>query len=185
MMDARRGDDVTNDSGAAWPARLAARCGHYGPELLCASVLAVIAYGLHPPQGAFALTAPVALVTFVLGSWVLMRRHDHGLCERCVAALPLNAAEVAARYRRRFWLAHHLGRPRVLIPYLTVLIGSNFATTTAGRLGWAVIQTSMIYLIMSYSTHRRLQPWCPWCRGGDDGLHSPSDPQPHDHRQRV
>jgi hypothetical protein len=177
---------VVDGFDATWPQRLAARCGHFGPELLSVSVLAVIAYGLHPPVGPFALTAPLALLIFVLGSWVLMRRHDRGLCERCLAGLPLNAAEVAARYQRRFWLAHNLSRPRVLVPYLIVLVGSDFVATGAGRIVWAIVQSSMIYLIMSYTTHRRLQPWCPWCQGGDGGgEHAPTDPQPDDRRQLV
>ena len=27
----------------------------------------------------------------------------------------------------------------------------------------------MIYLILAYSSHRKLQPWCPWCSGGGGG----------------
>jgi hypothetical protein len=74
-----------------------------------------------------------------------------------------------------------------LIPYLVVLIGSNFATTTAGRIGWAVVQSSMIYLILAYTTHRRLQPWCPWCRSDGGGEHEDVSPPPPpvDHRQPV
>jgi hypothetical protein len=76
---------------------------------------------------------------------------------------------VAARFRRRFAVAHAGSRPSWVILYLGVLIGSNFMDFPGSRPLWAAIQATMIYLILSYSTHRRLQPWCPWCRDGGGG----------------
>ena len=63
---------------------------------------------------------------------------------------------------------------------LSALIGSNFAQSTPGRLFWASMQASMIFLILSYSTHRRLQPWCPWCSegGGGQEVADPVTPDP-------
>jgi hypothetical protein len=150
-------------------ARVFAVWGHFAPELLCASIVAAIVVGLRPPPGALAITVPVALMLFVVASWLVMRQHDRRLCEQCVAGMPLNVAERAVRYRRRFWMAHTGSEPRFLIPYLAVLIGSNFAPGTVGRIGWAVVQASMIYLIISQVTHRRFQPWCPWCSAGGGG----------------
>ena len=104
-----------------------------------------------------------------------------------MSSMPLDAAEKATRYERRFWTAHAGSEPRYLIPYLVVLIGSNFLTSPAGRIAWAVIQLSMIYLIMAQSTHRRLQPWCPQCSGGGGGeeVESPDPVLPHDDRLHV
>jgi hypothetical protein len=113
--------------------------------------------------------ATVLLLGFVVMTWLCMRQHDRQLCERCAASMPLNAAEHAARYRRRFRLAHAGSNPRVLVPYLAVLIGSNFLMSPAGRIAWAVVQASMVYLILSHTSHRRLQPWCPQCAGGGPG----------------
>jgi hypothetical protein len=190
------GDAMTGDTGMpdrhgaadhAWRAHLTQRWGHFGPVLLCGSIGAVILLGLHPLSGPLALTVPLAVVLFVLASWLLMRQHDRRLCELCAASLPLNPGEQAARYQRRFWVAHAGSQPRYLIPYLAVLLGSNFAATTAGRIGWAIVQASMIYLIAAYSTHRRLQPWCPWCRGDGGGEHEDTapGPLPDDRRQLV
>ena len=97
-----------------------------------------------------------------------------------MASMPLNAAEQAGRYQRRFWMAHTGAEQRFLIPYLVVLLGSNFFPGTTGRIAWAAIQSSMIYLILSYSTHRRLQPWCPWCSdgGGGEEREDPVRPRP-------
>lgn len=150
--------------------RAAVRLGHYAPALLSVSILGVIAVGLYPLPGPLLLTVPLALLVVVVMSWLMMRQHDRQLCEQCVASMPLNPAELAARLKRRFWLAHTGMQRRFLVPYLVVLIGSNFATGTAvGKLGWALIQLSMVYLIVSHSTHRRLQPWCPWCKEGGGG----------------
>jgi hypothetical protein len=169
--------------------RIADRLGHIAPEILIVAIMAVIVVGLHPLPGPFAYTVPLALLIVVLVSWLLLRRHDRRLCERCLAAMPLNPSQQATRYRRRFQLAHIGSEPRRLIPYLIVLIGSNFAPGPAGRIFWAVVQTSMVYLILSYSTHRRLQPWCPLCSDGGGGSEREDpvapDPNPSDHRQLV
>ena len=148
----------------------AGRWGHYAPQLLSVSILGAIALGIRP-MAATPLTAlvTVSLLAFVVVTWLQLRRHDRRLCETCVMSMPLNAAENAAKYQRRFWLAHAGNRPRVVIPYLIVLIGSNFLLSPAGRVVWAVVQLSMIYLIMAYASHRKLQPWCPWCSGGGGG----------------
>ncbi|MGH8961028.1 MAG: hypothetical protein ACRDWT_07440 [Jatrophihabitantaceae bacterium] len=171
-----------------WIGRLADRWGHYGPEALSASILGVIALGVHPLGWPYALTVPLTLLVFVIASWLLMRQHDRRLCELCVLSMPLNPSEQAVRYKRRFRLAHSGGEPRLVIPYLIVLIGSNFVIGTITRFGWALVQSTMIYLIVSYSTHRRLQPWCPWCQGGDGG-HDDEDaappPPPVDRRQLI
>lgn len=180
--------EVSSLGGGAFAARLSVRCGHSAYVLLCAAIVVVIAMGLYPLPGVAALTVPLAVLVVVLASWLAMRRHDRSLCERCVAALPLNPAERAARCQRMFWVTHRGLEPRYLVPYLIVLIGSNFATSTPGRLAWAIIQSSMIYLILAYTWHRRLQPWCPWCRG-DGGGGERDDvappPPPVDRRQPV
>jgi hypothetical protein len=161
--------------------------GHHANEILIASILAVVAVGLVPLPGLFFFTVPIALFGVVLLSWVLMRQHDRRLCEQCLLSMPLNPSEKSVRYRRRFWMAHTGSEPRFLIPYLVVLISSNFATSMIGRVGWAIIQLSMIYLIMSQSTHRKLQPWCPWCSAGGGGseVDEPDPVLPQDDRQLV
>ena len=162
--------------------RIAVVWGHYGTESLIVAIAGSIAVGVYPPPGLFALTAPLALVLFVIGSWLLMRRHDRHLCERCMASMPLNPAEDAARMRNRFWMAHTGSEPRFLIPYFAVIFGASLAFNTIGRIPWAIIQSSMIYLVLSHSTHRKLQPWCPWCSegGGGSRVDTPDPIQPRD-----
>jgi hypothetical protein len=143
--------------------------GHYGSEALIASIFASIMVALYPPPGLAGITVPVALLGFVLASWLIMRRHDRKLCEMCMSAMPLNPAKEAERVKRRFWMAHTGSEPRFLVPYMAVIIGSSLAFSTIGRIPWAIIQSTMIYLVLSQSTHRRLQPWCPWCSDGGGG----------------
>jgi len=151
------------------------------------AVAATIVVGLRPPPGLLALTVPLAIIVVVVAAWVAMRRHDRRLCEACMADMPLNPAEQAGKYRRRFWTAHTVSDPRFLLPYLAVLLGSNFATSTPARIGWALVQSSMLWLIASHATHRKLQPWCPWCSDGGGGEHVEETPPvlPHDDHQLV
>jgi hypothetical protein len=171
-----------------WGNRVSDRIGHHASEMLIGAILVVVAIGFYPLPGLLSLTAPFALFGLVLTCWILMRQHDRRLCEHCVLSMPLNPSEQATKLKRRFWMAHTGSEPRFLVPYLIVLISSNFATsTTIGRIGWALIQLTMIYLIMSNTTHRRLQPWCPWCSqggGGDDVLETPPV-LPQDDRQLI
>ncbi len=159
-------------------ARVADVWGHFAPEVLCLSIVGAVLIGLRPPANALMVTAPVALMTIVVASWLLMRRHDRRLCEQCMSSMPLNAAEKAVKYQRRFWMAHTGSERRFLIPYLAVLIGSNFFPGTWGRIAWAAIQLTMIYLILSYVAHRRFQPWCPWCSSGGGGSEREDDTTP-------
>ena len=77
------------------------------------------------------------------------------------------------------------GRPAV--PYLLVLISSNFLTSLPGRTVWGLVQASMIYLILAHASHRKLQPWCPWCSDGGGGEDVDETPPvlPQDDRERV
>ena len=171
--------------------RLISIWGHHAPELLCASILLAVGVGLLPPPGMLALTLPITLMAFTLFTWLAMRHHDRRLCESCMATMPLNAAEKAVKLRRRFWMSHTGSEKRFLIPYLVVLLGSNFAIPLGivGKTFWAVMQLSMIFLVLSNTTHRRLQPWCPWCSDGGGGLDEKDDvtppPLPDNDRQLV
>ena len=171
--------------------RLISAWGHHAPELLCASIVLAIGVGLLPPPGVLMLLAPIALMSFVLFTWLAMRHHDRRLCEPCMATMPLNAAEKAVKLRRRFWMAHTGSERRFLIPYMIVLLGSNFAITLGivGKAFWVGMQLSMIFLILSNTTHRRLQPWCPWCSDGGGGEDAKDDvtppPLPTNDRQLV
>jgi hypothetical protein len=161
---------LTHSIGLPYSGGLARSWGHRAPQLLTVAILGAIALGVRPMTPTpLSILTPLMLLVFVVVTWLFMRQHDRRLCESCAASMPLNAAEHAARFNRRFRLAHAGSNPRLMIPYLIVLVGSNFLTGPAGRIGWALVQSTMIYLIMAHVSHRRLQPWCPQCSGGGDG----------------
>lgn len=171
----------------SWRDRTADSLGHRAPEILIVSIVAFVLLGLKPNPGMYAVSGSVGLFGVVVTAWLLMRQHDRRLCEHCMLSMPLNPAETAARYQRRFWMAHTGSEPRFMAPYAIVMLASNFATSTIGRLCWAAIYLSTVYLVMSYQTHRKLQPWCPWCSehgGGDHVEDVPPELTPDD-RQRV
>jgi hypothetical protein len=179
---------VTDSARARGHGRAADALGHHATQLLIGAIVAVVLLPWLPLSDVFTFTLPVALFGFVILCYWLMRQHDRRLCEACMLSMPLNAAERASRYQNRFWMAHNMSDVKFMGPSLIVLISSNFATTTTfGLWCWAAIQLSMIYLIQSYTTHRKLQPWCPWCSEGGGGSHVEDLPPvlPHDDRQLV
>ncbi len=170
-----------------WPGRAANRLGHWGGQLLIAAIFGAIALRLHPLpfDSPLFLALPLTLFAAVIVSWLLMRQHDRRLCEPCMAAMPLNAAETAARYGRRFRVTHLGARKGIVLAYFAALVGSAFLPGKPGLVIWTVMQASMIYLVLSYSSHRRFQPWCPQCSdggGGEDVALDAPDPVPTGHQ---
>jgi hypothetical protein len=174
-------------TGASAAGMGASRWGHAAPNVLIGAIVACIVLVLHPlPQGSVAsLIAPTVLVAGVLISWLSMRQHDSRLCEHCVAAMPFNPAEAASRYRGRLAVVH-LGTDRKAVAaYLVLLVGSSLflmggppLLRVAGPYAWSAVQATMIYLVLCHTTHRRLQPWCPQCRGGGGDEVVDRDPEP-------
>src|SRR5690349_10419478 len=92
--------------------------GHWSPQLLIASIVAIIVLGLRPaPPTPTTLLMSAFLLAFVIVTWLLMRQHDRRLCEACAASIPLNPAAQAARYRVRLWLVHRGSDPRIAVAY--------------------------------------------------------------------
>ena len=154
--------------------------GHYAPWLLSILVGCLIVLTSVPAASS---SAPwqvlVAVQVGVVFLAVSMFAHNRRLCGRCIAAVPLDAAGVAARYGRRFQVAHLFERKAYAIGYLTLLLGLSFVSDhPIGRYAWAVGQATLVYLLLSYVTHQRLQPWCPRCRNGGEEVTAPTTPSP-------
>lgn len=168
------------------PSRAARLWGHWGSQVLIAAILATIANVLTPLpyDSPAAALVPVLLVLTVLAGWLLMRQHDRQLCEDCMRSLPLDPAQEAARFRRRLMLAHLAADRRLVVGYLLLLLASNLVLietlvpSDLGRPLWAAVQSTMVYLVLAYSTHRRLQPWCRQCGGGGDDSQDADAPDP-------
>jgi hypothetical protein len=154
--------------------------GHYAPWLLATLVGSLIVLTLVPAVSAVVawqiLVLLLAAAVF-LGLSILV--HNRRLCERCIAALPLDAAAVAGRFAVRFRVAHLFESKLFALCYLAAVGGSAVLYShPVGRYGWAVAEASLVYLLLVYVTHQRLQPWCPHCRNGGEERKVPTTPTP-------
>lgn len=152
--------------------------GHFAPGLLVTVVGALIVMTIIPALSALVpLAALFALVAFTVFLAYAVLSHNRQLCERCVRALPLDAASVASRYSLRFRVAHLFESKLLAGLYLAVVLASALLSThPIGRYGWAAVQATLAYLLFVYVTHQRLQPWCPQCRNGGSEIHAPAEP---------
>lgn len=154
--------------------------GHYAPWFLTTLVGSLIVLTLVPDGYTY---VPWQVLALVLVATALLAvsvfAHNRRLCERCIAAMPLDASTVASRYAARFRVAHLFESKLSALLYLAVLVGlSTLYTDPVGRYGWAAAQASLVYLLLAYVAHQRLQPWCPRCRNGGEEQTAPAVPTP-------
>jgi hypothetical protein len=154
--------------------------GHYAPWFLATLVGALTVLTLVPAASSFVpWPAPVALAAIAVFLGLSILAHNRHLCERCIASLPLDASTVAHRYALRFRVAHLFESKLFALCYLAALVGSSLlASHPVGRYGWAVAEASLVYLLLVYVTHQRLQPWCPHCKNGGEEQTTPTTPSP-------
>jgi len=165
--------------------RVADLWGHYAGECLVVAIAAQIGARIYPLSAAAAFMITTAILVTVIGSFLLMRRHDRGLCETCMAEMPLNPEAEVERKKMRFWVSHTGSEMKYIAPYLGIVLLCNFAYEIIGFVPWAIVQSTLIYLILSQVTHRKLQPWCPWCKNGGDRSSDLPEVLPSDDRLNV
>jgi hypothetical protein len=154
--------------------------GHYAPWLLGTLLSGLIVLTLVPNGWSF-VPLPVLLGLLVVTAYVAFAvfAHNRHLCERCIAALPLDASSAARRYGMRFRVAHLFEHKLLAAGYLLIVVGSSVLyTDPVGRYEWAAVQATLVYLLVVYVTHQRLQPWCPGCRQGGEDVATPITPMP-------
>ncbi len=154
--------------------------GHYAPWLPGAIVLVLIGLTLAPETSPiltwYVLVLVLASAVVVAGALV---RHNRGLCDRCIASVPLDASATASRYGTRFRVAHMFENKAFAISYLAIVVSTSLLYFhPVGKYVWASAQATLGYLLVVYVTHQRLAPWCPYCRNGGEEQSSPTAPQP-------
>ncbi|MFB7858980.1 hypothetical protein [Rhodococcus qingshengii] len=104
----------------------------------------------------------------------LMAEHLHHkkLCSPCAEDLPLNAPEVAARYKKVF-RAFHFVTERPIVSTTSIGITGALVTMGLGKKG--LDRTVMTFdavsgsaLVLMSALHSRYEAWCPYCDPGDD-----------------
>ena len=160
--------------------RPSGRSGHYAQHILIGAIAAATTLAFLPIGAVLNLALGITVLAAVVFAWLSLRDHDRRLCERCVTSMPLNASEQSVRYRRRFVVAHLAQRKLLVAGYLAALIGTNLMLVVNSsppvKLAWAMAQLSMVFLVLSHSSHRKFQPWCPQCASGGTEQRQPVEP---------
>lgn len=128
----------------------------------------------------------LALAAWV-GAWMFAVyanfQHERSLCPDCLGAMPLNPSEEAEAKRRWLRAMHWLNESHRRLPYVMgAYVAVGFAVTwilprsvLVPALWFTVLVVVLNRLV---DTHRTLQPWCPWCRGGEDDDEEVVEPRP-------
>jgi hypothetical protein len=172
------------------PERAAMWLGHYSTVLLLAAVATSVADdATGQSQGALEWAASAVWLAWIAAFTADIGRHQERLCERCIAASPLDPQAAVTRWRGVLRL-HHARRAGL------ALLGGIIAWDVVNSLfrhppAWALAIDALTAVVLgaSYAVtwqHRRLYPWCPFCRWGEGGAHevSPDVPSPSAARLR-
>ncbi len=154
--------------------------GHYAPWFLSVVLGALIVLTLVPAAfAAIPWEVLMALLPLAVAAGGYILDHNRHLCGRCIATMPLDPSTAALRYARRFRVVHLFESRLFGIAYLvTVVVSLIVSGNPVGRYGCALTQASLVYLLVVYLTHQRLQPWCPYCRHGGEEHSTPITPSP-------
>jgi hypothetical protein len=159
--------------------RAATLMTHSIPALLVASITARIGYFAGVPV----IGSLDSLLSFAVLAWMFaLYRHLRygGLCLRCLRMSPLDPESSVRHWRPFLWMVHW-SRGKFWGIYGICVI-TAFASDWAD--GWLKIALKLPLDIVFYSmtwaiwTHHRLAPWCPYCRGWDEGGDEELVPEP-------
>lgn len=101
--------------------------------------------------------------------------HETRLCERCIAATPLDPRAAVQRWQPVLRMRHSkAARAAVVAVFAISAVASNFGSfrnyaAWPDRIVTAVNVVALAALNLVQFRHRRLYPWCPWCNWGDGG----------------
>jgi hypothetical protein len=158
------------------------RFGHFSYKVLPVTFLVNNAVIWAPTNGWWNVFEGVFGVA-ILPPMVLGMFHGDFLCTQCAQEFPLDATAEAEARKAQFRI-YHFGRRRFVIPWLSAIVLSAFATHNVYEKAiWTLLMLSVPLWFWRYShPHQRLQVWCPFCRHNrppDDGEDVPiPDPDP-------
>lgn len=117
------------------------------------------------------LAAFVGLVAVNIG----LVRHTAVLCETCIAEFPIDGDAQATKRMKYLAYNHNVNHALWKIAFLwggAIFLGSQYKWLIG--LPWVVT----CFDVRARTFHRRLEPWCPWCRDEDDGFETVKPPVP-------
>lgn len=160
---------------------------HYGEHMVIVMLLAgSLSLWIDMPS----LMAVVVNEIRVLGLFAALYIHfSHlrgELCESCIDSMPLDPEAVVKKRMGALRWHHFLTASRArlygLLVVLLLMAGAGYlpgVTTTGQNLIGNLSTLLVISMFVSSGIHRRLYPWCPWCRNdghGDDEREEVPDP---------
>lgn len=149
---------------------------HAQPAVLTAAITADTARNVTDAP-ALALAQGAAVGTTVL-AFFADHYHQHRLCPRCAAAMPIDPATAVKRHHRwlrlHHWAAERLGYPLILIAAAVAYVG-------LGAPHWVTFYPLYaLWALVAYANlrHRPVEPWCPQCFRWGWGTDDDTDPVP-------
>jgi hypothetical protein len=176
---AGEGQDMTDrtDRALMW-------LGHYATHLLLLAIAAAVvndSLGGHVTAAQYADSA--LWIAWFAALMAEINRHQGRLCERCIAAAPTLDPESSVRRWRPALRCYHVKAVTIVL-LLVMLAWFIYIDTTGGRKHpwqYALDAVAVIILGAKYlidHQHRRLYPWCPFCRWDEGGSEEVAPPVP-------
>jgi hypothetical protein len=164
--------------------RLLMLAGHYSWVLLVwLVVLTAAADAANREIGWLNLAASVTWAAW----WVMMLLvdkcyHAPRLCERCIAATPLDPQASVDRWLRFLRMEHEPGRWLLVLlaAFGLALWGDSSFHHWLGDVTDFLLMAVLVTVYTAEYVHRRFYPWCPFCHWEDGGDHedAPDVPAP-------
>lgn len=135
-------------------------------------IVSAVAVRIASLIGLIPLYVWIVLEIATLTSFVALFIHKitGALCLRCIRDSPLNP-ELSVRQNKYFLRFEHRTFKQWMLIYMVCLICS-IVPTNNGIMSVALALPMDVLLftqMWGFWIHHRLQPWCPYCRGWDEG----------------
>jgi hypothetical protein len=138
--------------------------------LVLSAAFDIVAYIFILPFVVSLIFAPVTMAVLI-ASLVALYLHARRLCETCARSMPLDCASLAQKRKIHLHLMHILdGNKKAYWGAVVVLVVAMFFVHGMLALALSVFfKLAGVEIIYGSVTHKKLQPWCPWC--GERGIH--------------
>jgi hypothetical protein len=122
------------------------------------------------------LTGLVPMTTTLIvlcASAMMYHSHSSTPCVRCITEVPADAPVRAQRRKRVLWLFHFLGTRAGVASVVAILLAQLLlpaVVRSSDSTNLCQFSITLVTAILLYvkDVHRRLRPWCPYCRRWDD-----------------
>jgi len=159
--------------------------GHYSIRIMIPALVGIIAFTVagRPggDNGVLSWIVTVAWLVWFVTVMLDYNYHEARLCERCIAATPLDPQKAVTRWD---WVLRLFHSKKILFAVSLGLTVWFFAGPVLAHHHWWGYAISVVafvllgVLVTSIHVHRRLYPWCPYCRWGGRGEEEEVVPDP-------